>query len=145
MNDSELAALASEIKETAYAPYSRFKVGAALLTASGKVYTGINIENASFGATNCAERTAVFKAVADGERELTAIAVAGYGEDYLFPCGICRQVLAEFGKRDMKVISCNGKAITGYINWRTFCLLPLPKQILKINDDGSLKCRKWRK
>ncbi|NTV90167.1 MAG: cytidine deaminase [Clostridiales bacterium] len=107
MKDAELAALAMEIRERAYAPYSKFRVGAALLTSTGKVYTGVNVENASFGATNCAERTAVFKAVTDGELEISAIAIAGDSVDYLFPCGICRQVLAEFGKKGMKIICCN--------------------------------------
>ncbi len=109
MKDDELAALAFEIKEKAYAPYSHFRVGAALLTANGKVYTGVNIENASFGATNCAERTAVFKAVSEGEHEIKTIAIAGDSSDYLLPCGICRQVLTEFGKENMKVLCCNGE------------------------------------
>lgn len=91
---------ALEARERAYAPYSRFRVGAALLTENGKIYTGCNIENAAYGPSNCAERTAFFKAVSEGERSFRAIAVAGAGEDgngkFAAPCGICRQVMAEF-------------------------------------------------
>ncbi|MBR0113480.1 MAG: cytidine deaminase [Clostridia bacterium] len=108
MTDKELIALAFEACEKAYAPYSGCKVGAALLGKSGKVYTGCNIENSSFGATNCAERTAVFKAVSEGEKEFVKIATAGIkeGESAVFyPCGICRQVLAEFCTEDFPVIS----------------------------------------
>lgn len=96
MDYQGLIARAMKAKESAYAPYSRFRVGAALLTKSGRIFTGCNVENASFSATNCAERTAVFKAVSEGEKEFEAIAVNGDNGDYLPPCGICRQVLAEF-------------------------------------------------
>ena len=91
---------ALEGMKNAYTPYSNFWVGAALLTASQKVYTGCNIENAAFGSTNCAERTAVFKAISDGEKQFAAIAVVGGKNgmvtDYCPPCGICRQVIREF-------------------------------------------------
>lgn len=88
---------AHKAAENAYAPYSGFKVGAALLTADGRIFTGCNIENASYGAANCAERTAAFKAVSEGCREFTAIAIVNNTKGGLtFPCGICRQVLAEF-------------------------------------------------
>lgn len=87
-------------RESAYAPYSNFKVGAALLAASGKIYRGCNIENAAYTPTNCAERTAFFTAIATGEREFTAVAVAGWAADgqpgLAFPCGVCRQVMMEF-------------------------------------------------
>lgn len=96
MDYQGLIAQAMAAKQAAYAPYSRFRVGAALLAKSGKIYTGCNIENVSFSATNCAERTAVYKAVSEGEREFEAIVVNGDNGDYLPPCGICRQVLAEF-------------------------------------------------
>ncbi len=96
MDYQSLIARAIEAKQSAYAPYSNFRVGAALLTKSGKIYTGCNVENVSFSATSCAERTAVCKAVSEGEREFAAIAVNGDNKDYLPPCGICRQVLAEF-------------------------------------------------
>lgn len=92
-------------KEMAYAPYSHFKVGAALLTKSGKIYRGCNIENVAFSPTNCAERTAFFKAISEGEKEFEAIVVNGDADDYLFPCGVCRQVMVEFCDRDsFKVI-----------------------------------------
>lgn len=96
MDDNQLLDMAKEAKKYAYAPYSKFKVGAALLTKDGKVFTGCNIENASFGATNCAERTALFKAISEGENEFNAIAVVSSSEEFTYPCGICRQVLAEF-------------------------------------------------
>ena len=83
-------------KEMAYAPYSHFRVGAALLTKTGKIYRGCNIENVAFTPTNCAERTAFFKAISEGEKEFVAIAVTGDADDYLYPCGVCRQVMVEF-------------------------------------------------
>lgn len=99
---------AQKARAKAYTPYSRFKVGAALLTKSGKVYTGCNIENAGYSATNCAERTAIFKAVSDGERDFEAIAIIGGKEGttspFCAPCGVCRQVIAEFCKKDFKII-----------------------------------------
>jgi len=94
MTPEELIAEAQQARLRAYAPYSKFPVGAALLTASGKLYTGCNIENASFGLTVCAERTAVFKAVSEGEREFVSLAVVTSNGGT--PCGACRQVLAEF-------------------------------------------------
>jgi cytidine deaminase len=103
LNEKELLQKAVEAKEKAYVPYSKFPVGAALLTKNGKVFTGCNIECASFGGTNCAERTALFKAISEGEKEIEAIAVVSDNEDYTFPCGICRQVILEFG-RDIKII-----------------------------------------
>lgn len=108
MEPLKLIALAIEAREHAYVPYSNFAVGAALLTKSGKLYQGCNIENSSYGLTNCAERTAAFKAVYDGEREFAAIAIvggpAGKPIDQLCaPCGACRQVLREFCEDDMPV------------------------------------------
>lgn len=82
--------------EYSYSPYSDFKVGAALLTVDGKLFTGCNIENATYGATNCAERTAIFKAVSEGYKDFAAIAIVSSGGGLTFPCGICRQVMAEF-------------------------------------------------
>lgn len=102
MNIEALIEQAKQAREGAYAPYSQFAVGAALLTRSGRVFTGANVENASYGLTVCAERVAVFKAVTAGEREFAAIAIAS--SNGASPCGACRQVLAEFGL-DMLVIS----------------------------------------
>lgn len=101
MEMTELYRAALEAREHSYSPYSGFAVGAALLTQSGRIYRGANIENAGYSGTVCAERTAVFKAVSEGEREFTAIAVAGGKagappESFCAPCGVCRQVLTEF-------------------------------------------------
>ncbi len=103
MEYKELIEKAYEALEKAYVPYSDFKVGAALLTESGEVFTGCNIEIASFGATNCAERTAIFKAISEGHRRFKAIAVVSSSKDFTYPCGICRQVIVEFGK-DIDII-----------------------------------------
>jgi cytidine deaminase len=107
LNDEEKDKLVKEAREAqawAYAPYSGYKVGAALMAASGKVYTGINVENAAYPAGMCAERVAVFKAISEGENEFTAIAVVTRNAGS--PCGICRQVLAEFGL-DTQIILAN--------------------------------------
>ncbi|MDD3225703.1 MAG: cytidine deaminase [Clostridium sp.] len=107
MNDKNLKMLvlkAYEGRKKAYVPYSKFKVGAAVLGEDGKIYTGCNIENASYGATNCAERTAIFKAVSEGNRIIEAIAIVGVENDYTYPCGICRQVICEFASEDIKII-----------------------------------------
>ena len=107
MEPSELCNLAKEAMTHAYAPYSGYKVGAALLCADGTVYQGCNIENASYTPTVCAERTAFFKAVYDGHRDFTAIAVCGGKDgiirDYFPPCGICRQVMREFCEDDFRI------------------------------------------
>ena len=126
MTDKELIALAVEARKMSYSPYSNFRVGAALLGKSGKVYLGCNIENAAYTPTNCAERTAVFKAVSEGEKEFTAIAiVGGRGEtiaDFCAPCGVCRQVLAEFCDEDFRLVLGNPDQIKTY----TFAeILPL--------------------
>lgn len=93
MDYNFLAAKAVEVKQNAYAPYSKFHVGAALLTEDGKIYTGVNVETSSFGLTMCAERTAAFKAISEGERKFTALALASDDPDFCPPCGACRQVL----------------------------------------------------
>ncbi len=107
MTDLELINKAKESLLNSYAPYSRFNVGAAVLTTTGKIYTGCNIENASFGATICAERVALFKAISEGENEFEKMAIVSKGENsefseysdnYTYPCGICRQVMTEFMK-----------------------------------------------
>lgn len=126
MTDKALMELAVEARKASYSPYSGFRVGAALLGKSGKVYLGCNVENAAYTPTNCAERTAVFKAVSEGEREFDAIAiVGGKGEELAelcAPCGVCRQVLAEFCDKDFRVVLGNPDGIKTY----TFAdLLPL--------------------
>ena len=97
MNDASLIEAAKKYRESAYAPYSNFKVGAAVLTRSGKVFGGCNVENASYPVGCCAERTAICKAVSEGERDLEAIAIVADTEDPCAPCGMCRQFIAEFG------------------------------------------------
>lgn len=117
LTESEMKSLieaALLARKTAYAPYSHYAVGAALLADSGGMYCGGNIENASYGATNCAERTAFFKAVSRGERKFKAIAVAGGMEgqepaDYAYPCGICRQVMQEFADADFCIYVVRGR------------------------------------
>ncbi|MEA4816366.1 MAG: cytidine deaminase [Lachnospiraceae bacterium] len=111
MENTVLVKMAKEAMENAYAPYSDFKVGAALLCKSGKVYTGCNVENASFGATNCAERTAVFKAVSEGEKEFLKIAIVSSSGKEISPCGICLQVLSEFMSSGEIVLEGGGKIL----------------------------------
>ena len=103
----ELLRLAKEARDHSYSPYSHYSVGAALLTKDGRIYQGCNIENASFTPTICAERTAFFKAVFDGVREFAAIAVIGSGELPAYPCGVCRQVMAEFCGADFVIVTSN--------------------------------------
>ena len=113
MNNKDLVKLAFDAMQNSYSPYSHCKVGAALLTKSGKVYLGCNIENASYGVTNCAERTAFFKAVSEGETEFSKIAIVGGFEgnvtDMFMPCGVCRQVMAEFCSSDFEVLVASSK------------------------------------
>ncbi len=106
MDYQELIQKAIAVKENAYVPYSHFRVGAALLTKSGKVFTGCNVENASYSPTICAESTAIVKAVSEGEREFAAIAVVSDTDDYTSPCGVCRQRIFEFGS-EIEVIMAN--------------------------------------
>ena len=104
----KLMHLAQEARNYSYSPYSHFRVGAALLSKSGKIYTGCNIENAAYSATNCAERTAIFKAVSEGERDFVALAIVGGREgetaDFCAPCGVCRQVISEFCQKNFEII-----------------------------------------
>ena len=110
LTEADLAARAAQARHWAYAPYSHYYVGAAILTTSGRVYDGVNVENAAYPDTICAERTAVFKAVSEGEREFLAIAVSSEGGG--FPCGSCRQVLSEFSIDAQVIIADADGAIT---------------------------------
>ena len=121
MTDKELLKIATEQLEFSYSPYSNFKVGAALLTKSGKVYTGCNIENASFSPTVCAERTAFFKAISEGEREFCSIAIVGGNKECL-PCGVCRQVMSEFCKPDFQIVTTGGRYTLGELMPKSFIL-----------------------
>ena len=119
----ELIKKASAAREYSYSPYSHFRVGAALLCSDGSVYTGCNIENRAYGPTNCAERTAFFKAVSEGKREFAAIAITG-GEDetvWCYPCGVCRQVMAEFCTPDAFEIIC----ARSEVEYKTYTLAEL--------------------
>lgn len=119
MDNASLMAVALEARNSSYSPYSRFCVGAALLCKNGKVYTGCNIENASYTPTVCAERVAFFKAVSEGEREFEAIAIVGgrQGEagERCAPCGVCRQVMAEFCDKNFKIILGNAQKTEVYV------------------------------
>ena len=106
MEYSELVEVARKVRERAYAPYSHFAVGAALLGKGGRVFTGCNVENISFGLTICAERNALFQAIAAGEREFTEIAIVADSKTPVTPCGACRQVLAEFSS-DLEITCAN--------------------------------------
>lgn len=127
MREKELVKEAKEAMKRAYVPYSGYKVGAALLTKSRKIYTGCNIENASYTPTVCAERVAIFKAVSEGEKEFEAIAVVG-GKDGKIsgifpPCGVCRQVMSEFCGRNFEVLLVSGE--DSYEKYKLSELLPL--------------------
>jgi cytidine deaminase len=128
MEHEDLIAKAMEAREKAYAPYSHFTVGAALLAKSGRVYTGCNVENASYGLSICAERAAVFKAISEGERDFEAIAVVT--ENGVTPCGACRQVLMEFGE-DIQVIVADGAG-----EYRVFSLQELLPEAFSSEDLG---------
>jgi MAF protein/homotetrameric cytidine deaminase len=127
-DDAALCRAASEAAKLAYAPYSGYRVGAALLAADGRVFTGCNVENASYGLTNCAERTALFKAVSEGVRNFKAIAIAGGIDSPAYPCGACRQALAEFCGPETPVICCTldgkvaGRFTLGGLLPQTFAL-----------------------
>jgi len=108
----------------AHAPYSNFKVGAALLCADGEIFTGCNVENASYGLTNCAERTAVFSAVAAGRKDFVAMAVVADGQSVPYPCGACRQVLNEFCREEFSVYVANADALEDYEVISLGALLP---------------------
>ncbi|MCP1639350.1 cytidine deaminase [Streptococcus gallinaceus] len=103
MADTKLIDLAIEASKNAYVPYSHFPIGAALVAKDGRVFTGCNVENASFGLTNCGERTAIFKAISEGAREFKELVIFGKTEQPVSPCGACRQVMVEFFEKDLPV------------------------------------------
>lgn len=110
----KLLRAAAQVSKRAHAPYSNFHVGAALLTDGDEIIAGCNVENASYGLTICAERNAIFHAVATGRRRFKAVAIVASGEQMPFPCGACRQVLAEFGKPNMHVLVAPRRALAAY-------------------------------
>lgn len=133
--EDELVELARQSQKAAYAPYSQFYVGAAVLTKSGRMYGGCNIENASYGATNCAERTAMFKSVSEGDADLLAVAIVGNGEDFLYPCGICRQVMVELGE-EMIVVLVNGTGERKRVSAKELLPYSFTKKDLKESTNG---------
>jgi len=138
MDLKKLAKIALDIRKNAYAPYSGFKVGAALLGKSGEIYTGVNVENSSFGAAVCAERAACTAAVSAGEVEFLAIAVASDSEPPSAPCGICRQFLSEFGTNlEIILVNCDGKTVkTGLKE-----LLPFEFNLKGLHHEKRTRCK----
>lgn len=132
MSPTELIKIAFKAMGQAYAPYSNYKVGAALLCEDGTTFDGCNVENNAYGLTNCAERTAVFSAVANGQRKMKAIAIVAGEEAIPFPCGACRQVLAEFCGPEFQVYVASAAEPTGYIATTLGELLP---QSFSLNKD----------
>ena len=136
MDYRKLMLIANQVRQNAYAPYSGFSVGCALLTASGKVYTGVNVENVSFSAGCCAERVALYKAVSEGERDFVALAVCGGKvneiEPVCSPCGVCRQTLSEFCKSDFIIL------LGTPDNFRPYTL----SDLLPFNFNADLKVEK---
>lgn len=108
MNYSELLQIANKTKKNSYSPYSKFRVSAVLVTDDGTLYTGVNVENSSYGLTNCAERSALFSAVSAGERKFKTILLVSDAEDFITPCGACRQVLMEVCGPELDVVMTNG-------------------------------------
>lgn len=125
ITNNELLALAEKARENAYAPYSGFLVGAALLCSDGSVYMGCNVESASFSPTCCAERVAIFKAISEGKRQLDAIAIVGGKHDTkapCYPCGVCRQVMREFCSDGFRIITADGESTLGELLPKSFDL-----------------------
>ncbi len=134
MNIEDLIRSAAEVRERAFAPYSNFKVGAAVVTADGKVYTGCNIESASYGLTMCAERVAIWKAVSEGERSFSQIAIAVDTEQLTPPCGACRQVIWEFCG-DVPVTLANMDGIAETMQMRELLPRAFDSEFLEPSDD----------
>ncbi|HEU4798511.1 MAG TPA: cytidine deaminase [bacterium] len=127
--DERLVRAAAQARRRAYAPYSRFRVGAAVLTEDGSVFTGANIENASYGLSHCAERVAIHKAVSEGHRTITTVAVVVDGDKPAMPCGACRQVMAEFGVR--RVVVATGGSVRRVRTLKQLLAEPfLPERLL---------------
>lgn len=135
MDIQSLIQKASEARENAYAPYSGFRVGAALLTSQDEVFTGCNVENISYGATCCAERVAIFKAISEGKKEFKALAIASDLNDMIYPCGICRQVIIEFKIPVIIVSNPQGQ----YLKYNSQDLLPFAFDTINEGgrDDGE--------
>ena len=131
MKTEGLLEAAAKSAQKAHAPYSNYKVGAALLCADGKVFTGCNVENASYGLTNCAERTAVFTAIAAGRKDFVAMAVVADGDSMPYPCGACRQVLAEFCREEFSVYIAKAGTLE---NYEVVCLAELLPHNFKMTD-----------
>lgn len=131
MKEKKMIDIAREVLKNAYAPYSRYKVGAVVEASSGKLYTGCNVENMSFGLTICAERVAVFKAISDGEKIITRIAIVSDDESIPIPCGACLQVMSEFSNGDLEIVvsSRDGKL-------EKFKLIELLPNPFKLNKEG---------
>ncbi len=136
MSPRDLIKIAIKARENAYAPYSKFKVGASLLSKKGKVYSGCNVENASYGVTSCAERNAIYSAIASGEKDFIAMAIVADSETYCSPCGICRQVMIEFAP-DIPVYM--GKLNGTYCEKKVKDLLPMAFSIQGCSNQSSPK------
>ncbi len=121
MNDRQLLLMAKDASEKAYAPYSRFFVGAALECADGSVYTGCNVENAALGSSMCAERTAMYKAISEGNKDFKRMAIFCDSESYCMPCGACRQVMGEFSE-ELELLCAKGSG--SYVSYKISELLP---------------------
>ena len=144
MDKNTLVEKAIEARSKAYVPYSKFQVGAAIITSNDKVFLGCNIENASYGLTNCAERTAIFKAVSEGDQEIKAIAVVADTEGPVSPCGACRQVIAEFATDDTKIYLANlngdvkettiSEILPGYFTSKDMDKVDMSKKMVQIDS-----------
>ena len=110
MLTKELLRAAKRARKQSYSPYSKYKVGAAVLASDGRIFSGANVENASYGLTVCAERVAIFKGVSEGLREIKAVAIVAGGSKKAYPCGACRQVILEFGKSSVVIVEHKGKS-----------------------------------
>jgi cytidine deaminase len=132
MNYSDLLQIAHKAKKNSYSPYSNFRVGAVLVSENGNLYSGVNVENSSYGLTNCAERTAVFKAITDGERKFKTIVLASDAVDFIPPCGACRQVLMEVCGPDLDVVMSNSDNEIQILKLKDLLPLSFNKDYLEI-------------